>query len=255
MNVDNIKSNLKNNMNKVNDKVKEVKENLYKVKEKVKEKVISVHHQNKFIIPLILSIILIIIILIIYFNYKKNRKNNPSFFTTPLSGKNNIILNESEVFPNGRRGSPYNLTYHLFIYIKDWNYQYGITKEIFQKGNSLNMCPGLYLSPKLNNILVKIKTNNGIKNIKVKDIEINRWFHLAIVIDNLSVTIYHNGNVISNNVLPSVCVINNDDLIINGNGGFNGLIYNLCIINKVLSSKEILKLSKKKPPTNAKYFK
>ena len=208
------------------------------------------------LIMIIVSILVVIIILGYVFKHKSHKRHNPIFFKKPLSGRKKYVLSESKVFPMGKKGERYNLTYHLFLYIKDWNYLYGITKEIFQKGDSDSMAPGLYLDPVVNNIIVKVKTqNSGIQTFKVENIDINRWFHFAIVIHDLQVTLYHNGKVISNNLIPSLLHINNDPLTFNENGGFSGLIYNLGVVNKALGNKEIYALSKKKPPTNSKYFK
>ena len=98
-----------------------------------------------------LGVLVLIIILYIYF---KNRNAPKIFYTTPTNGKVKQVLTASDIQSRNTVLNKNNLTYHLFLYIKDWNYLYGFTKEILEKGEAQKACPGLYLDPKINSIII-----------------------------------------------------------------------------------------------------
>ena len=212
-------------------------------------------HSRKFIFLLIISLLLIFLI---YWRKQHSHNiltHNLLFYNKfPINAKEMIELTDNKIHPYGKIGNQYRFTYHLFIYIFDWKYHYGLIKNVFIKGRGENACPGLYLSPEINNGFIIIHTEQGNIKFIINDIEINKWVHIGICVRELEVDIYYNGLIQSNNVLPALCKINNDPIVIASDHGFNGLIYKFGYSHKSYTPKQMRKVSKSSVITNSKYF-
>ena len=90
--------------------------------------------------------------------------------------------------------------------------------------------------------------NSLIKNI-------NKWFHFAIVVQQLQVDLYYNGKLYNSSILESLPKYENDDIIICNDNGFAGLVYDFRIYYRPLVHSEIYTLSRSNPPISKKYFK
>ena len=219
-----------------------------------KIKAISQHVKNsKGLIITIISVIIIVIIVIVI-QVKRNRdyhRIRPVFCTSPTSCKTVETFSPQFIKP---LGSIYQFTFHFFIYINSYSYQYGVLKEVFSKGESDYACPAFWLAPKVNDGIFNIMTGNGMKTFTIKNIDIKRWCHIAICVKDGEADIYYRGKLAYTGILGDFCKINEDVLYIGRDGGFDGLIYKLSYNPKFLSPREVAKLASETPPTNNKYF-
>ena len=73
----------------------------------------------------------------------------------------------------------------------------------------------------------------------LKDIPVQRWVHLVIVVINRTIDVYMNGKLRRSCTLENVPRFNKGDLYINQDGGFNGQVSDFLYSNKGLSANEI----------------
>jgi len=102
------------------------------------------------------------------------------------------------------------LTFSGWFYIKDLDYRYSKPKHLFHVGDAdaRNVTPGIWLHPKNNDLLIRIHTHNRDntslnpeinlkvdKNCNIENIKVQRWNHLAVVLQNKTLDVYINGQL------------------------------------------------------------
>jgi hypothetical protein len=152
-------------------------------------------------------------------------------------------------------------TWSVWIYINSL-YNSGVEgqyRHIFHKGNSKlqsngtnfpNNCPGLYIAPNTNSLVLMMNTYENInEDITVPDIPINKWVNVIIRCQNKTLDIYVNGSIIRSLELQGVPKQNYGDVFVAMNGGFNGYISNLWYFNHALGTSAIQSLAQGGPNT------
>jgi hypothetical protein len=143
-----------------------------------------------------------------------------------------------------------NFTYSVWIYIDDWNYQYGQDKIIFGRmsgdtSTALSPCPVLSLSPLQNNLEIAIDVFPGVttpitsttgstgstgsngpsivdKTI-IPNIPIQAWVNIIMSVNGRSMDIYLDGKLVRTALLKGIANIDStQSLYITPNGGFSG---------------------------------
>lgn len=109
---------------------------------------------------------------------------------------------------------------------------------------SVNNGPGLYLvsGSKNSSIMVVMDTVDTLlptQTLKVKDVPINKWFHVAIRMENTMLDIYVNGTIAARQMLAAVPKQNYNDVNVCQNGGFSGNLSNLRYFSTALSASNI----------------
>jgi len=133
-------------------------------------------------------------------------------------------------------------------------------RHIFHKG-SFNInddgineplnCPGLYLKPNTNTLLLIMNSYDNIKEeIEIKEIPLNKWINVIIVCKNKQVDVYINGTLIRRHVMTSVPKQNYEKIYIALNGGFPGYISSLRYFDSVLSAYKIDQIVDQGPNLN-----
>tara|TARA_B100000524_G_scaffold337744_2_gene228648 strand:- start:5239 stop:5994 length:756 start_codon:yes stop_codon:yes gene_type:complete len=176
-------------------------------------------------IGLIVSILIVILILIYYKNLRKYLRVNPVFLKNPMDARNYLnVDNNILVKPL------YNnkLSFHFWMYVDNLTYHYGLYKNIFTKGSkgikSRNQCPGLYISPKTNDITLIVSTKLKNDFFKIENFPLRKWFSIGIVIDGIHLDVYKNGLLEYSKNLSAQIRSNIGDLHIAQYGGYRGLI-------------------------------
>ncbi len=137
----------------------------------------------------------------------------------------------------------------------------GSYKHVFHKGNDdfktvgdlkginyPNNSPGLYFTPKNNNMVVVINTfDNIVERVLIENIPLNKWYHVTIRVEGQNVDVYVNGTIVNRHVLRNVIRQNYDKVYMSMNGGFGGYTSNLWYYDYGLSTSEILSLVDKGP--------
>lgn len=191
---------------------------------------------------------LIVVITLILYKLRQIRiynKKNPVFFP---DGKK---ATEEQVIPGNKIYNPvhgYEFTIFTWLYVNNIDYKYGAYKHVLTKGenqidiwNNRNQCPSMWLDPKENNISIVISTSKGNEYVKIEDYPLRKWFSVAVVVRNMNVESYLNGKLHTTKTLSAKPKINNGDLYVNLDNGFDGLVGTVASFVTPLSPIEIVK--------------
>lgn len=206
-------------------------------------------------------IIFIIVLIILWYFYNKYifkcltlSPKIPGFIKffpeKPNFGKDRLEISVYQ--KNDNMSDNYSYTISCFIYLLDWKYKYYKNKDFLKKGNK---SIEIYLEKEFNNLIFKIFHTSGSEEFTIKNVDINRWFHFMVGVQNEQVDLYYNGKLYSSHVLPNLPKMNNNNIILCDNGGFNGLMYDFKYIEKPISLSTVENWSSKKLPLNQKFFK
>lgn len=209
-----------------------------------------------------LIIVIIIVIIILWnlfnlyifkcnnYNFKKISGILRNFPDKPHFAKEKLEINIYQKNDDSKTNNKYTIS--GFIYLIDWKYRYFKNKDFLKKGdNSIE----IYLEKELNNLVFKIYHTNGSQEFRLKNVDINRWFHFILIVQSEQIDIYYNGKLYSSNILDNLPKMNNNNIILCDKGGFNGLVYDFKYLENSISLSTVDKWSHKKLPLNEKFFK
>lgn len=174
------------------------------------------------------GIVILLLILLLSVKYIVNDKHT---LTELLPANEETKIAHSDMAT--RQNVSYNFTYSIWLYVNDWNYNYGNYKPIFGKyvGASTNAgkgqsyieqleschqtyssssCDSLLPSPVVtfdknnNDILIYMAGSDEIFKCKVSNIALQKWVNLTISLHKKTLDIYINGKLSKTCVLPSV---------------------------------------------------
>jgi len=161
--------------------------------------------------------------------------------------------------PNGLE-----FTWSVWINIEDYTYRQNQYKHIFHKGNDNiildgdsaglnqpNNGPGLYLTPNINDLLIKMSTfDNANEDVLIKDIPLNKWVNVIIRVIQHQVDVYINGSMVKRHILKGVPKQNYGDVFVTMNGGFSGNLSELRYFNYGLGTNHIERIVSNGPNLN-----
>ena len=165
-------------------------------------------------------------------------------------------INRSENGPSG-----IEFTWSVWLFINDLKTNNGdLYQHIFHKGNAEqdpatglnfpNNAPGLYISPKTNELTLIMNTYDNInEEVTIPNIPLHKWINIIIRCRNTNLDIYVNGIVTKSMQLLSVPKQNYGDIYVAMNGGFSGFISNLWYFDYALGTAAIHNLVKSGPNT------
>jgi hypothetical protein len=121
--------------------------------------------------------------------------------------------------------------------------------------------PGIWLSPVENNVVVIFNTQ-GTSNselITLENIDVNKWIHISVSLNNSNVSIYKNGYLEKSVILKGEPIIMKTSNIYiantgDNNNGFAGLMYKGFYSNNSLSQKQIKYLFETQKSTILDYY-
>jgi hypothetical protein len=153
------------------------------------------------------------------------------------------VPSKSAPLEDGNSGA-YGMQFWMFI--KDWNYNYGKEKHVLSRADSSNpaiMNPNVTLHPTENNLKVSISifpenaggssktepapaghsgSTDDVFVCEVPNIPIQTWFCVSITLFQRNLDIYLNGKLVKSCVLTGVPKTAVGDISLNKNGGFSG---------------------------------
>ena len=113
-----------------------------------------------------------------------------------------------------------------WFYIDDWNYKYGEPKVMLFRpdtaGGKGSFNPMVFFSPVENNITVAVNCYSSDPSqpdanqrflCDIKNINLQKWVHLGVVLNNRTLDVYINGKLTKTCMLPGVPKINNESNI------------------------------------------
>ena len=216
---------------------------------------------NKIIIVLIVGIIVFGItygVMTSYMKKKVDNRNNP----TIIKGVHDAVKplhfpqdskegNAIPILRSKNEDEGMEFTYSYWFSINDMKYKSGEWKHMFHKGNNTsfpNRAPGVWIHPKENSLRVYMNVYEKVMDyVDIKNIPINKWVHMGIILRDRFLDVYINGELIKRHSLEGIAKQNFNDLYICNFGGFSGYIAKFKYYNSALEPSQIRKLSKSKP--------
>jgi hypothetical protein len=173
-------------------------------------------------------------------------------YTQDPSQKDSVTIYRSNNASDG-----IEFTWSVWIYIENMQYNQGMYKTIFFKGNNKiqedglnypNNAPGLFIAPNTNTLVVLMNGYNEIAHeITVPDIPLNKWVNVILRLENRTFDIYINGVITRSVEFDGVVKQNYGDVFVAQNGGFQGNISNLWYYGYALGTTEIQRIANQGP--------
>lgn len=173
------------------------------------------------VVTALVSVFLVLVVgLIIYWIYQAVGKSKQGDADNPILIDGSINAFDSKntkswTLPESANSNSPSMafTYSFWMYIADWNYQYGTEKVILYKGNQqsgANPSPRIALDATENTLHIKMTD----QSCSVRNIPLQKWVHVAYVLDNRVSDVYINGKLERSCILPGVPRLNNADLVL-----------------------------------------
>ena len=113
-----------------------------------------------------------------------------------------------------------DFTYSIWIYIKDWNYNYGVKKYIFKReediasGETSSPRVNLYLGSVDNSLTIELATDTGNDPVEctVNNIPIQRWVNITFSMSTKALDVYINGKLIKTKAYTNLPLIPTNDI-------------------------------------------
>jgi hypothetical protein len=173
------------------------------------------------------------------------------------------------IYPSVNAPSGLEFSYSCFLMLDKTTFQGNASglRHIFHKGSPVYkplMCPGVFVRNDDNTLVIYMnEANHWDTFCEIPNIPIGKWFHLAIVVRNMNMDIYINGNVTLRKTLSSVPKQNFGDIYVfktehfkdtspdplNVLGSATGLISALQYTGYALNYEQIDKLIRAGPST------
>jgi hypothetical protein len=135
-------------------------------------------------------------------------------------------VNSKTILPSVNAPSGLEFSYSCYLYISDKTFETASNglKHIFHKGSSQYkplLCPGVFMKSSDNTLVVYMNEVDSWKsNCEIKGFPVNKWVHLVIVVRNMNVDIFVNGNIAQRMVLDSIPKQNYGDVYVFKNQKF-----------------------------------
>ena len=171
--------------------------------------------------------------------------------TNDIDGRIGFVYNNPLKLSKPSR--PYSCTFCFWLYLRsmsnmqetETNYILSYDMETIEGVNTpyLNVIYGDVDDTKLNQITVTFKNmEDTSEHIVVKDIELQKWLCIQIVMRDVIVDFYMNGELVKSKTLGYVPILSNKGtLTVGKENGFNGIMTNLTYYNYNLDDTELNK--------------
>jgi len=175
--------------------------------------------------------------------------NNPMIINGILEGNVNKTITTDPslkssipILRSNNQKTGLEFTWSTWLFVKNIRQDIPLN-HIFNKGtNDYNdeglatmNCPGLYLTQNASLKIIVDSTDNTENMLEVPNIPFNKWFHVAIRVENTILDVYINGTLTERRISTSVPRQNFYDIQICQKGGFQGQLSNLQYYNSALS--------------------
>tara|TARA_X000000950_G_scaffold285309_2_gene390882 strand:- start:1675 stop:2511 length:837 start_codon:yes stop_codon:yes gene_type:complete len=202
-------------------------------------------------------ILLVVLFCVIFymFYYSKLFDTSTELVTGITDADVHTVINSDDL-------STYQNNYSItgWFYIDDWNYKYGEAKVFLQRPdqedgeNSFN--PMIFFNNTENNVTIAVDCYSSQSDYEaerffctINNINLQKWVHLGVVINNRTLDVYINGKLTKTCMLPGVPKVNNDSNIdvtpgnnidnLNDNPGFKGYTSNILFFPKDLTPQQV----------------
>lgn len=217
-----------------------------------------------FIVLVLIVFMFLLKILMGLVGYLFTPKANPYLVSGILNGNQTVtitqdpsLLTSIEILRSNDRNKGIEFTWSTWLKLNTPTDARSV-QTIFVKGNNTydaSYCitngPGMYITPKTDSSAVQYDMdvlmdvisddlgNQTYEKVKVPNIPMNKWVHIAIRIQNLTLDVYINGTIAKRHNLSKLPKQNSSDVIVCGNSGFLGSLSDLRYFSYALNVFEI----------------
>jgi hypothetical protein len=192
---------------------------------------------GKVIFFVVLLLIIALIIYLVYYAVQANKSASSNVLVVVNDVIDAMVARPSVQLPQVTQGM--NQSISTWIYIKDWNYNFGQYKNILWIGNpsqdganqsTSRHSPSLWIYPLTNSLKVVTSTSatSGVESCDIQNIPLMSWVNITYVLNNRTVNIYINGLLERSCALQGIPQIANDPIYMttgsSSSAGFYGKI-------------------------------
>ena len=156
------------------------------------------------------------------------------FHKLPLFRSYNLIVNEpqradvsyviqSDTLMDNKKPGPF--TTSMWIYIEDWNQNYGEQKSIFKRVDGTDVLQEIKLAENTNDLIIDIK---GEDITTIQNINLQKWVNITVAVTHRNMDVYINGKLVRSKVFDTPIIFNENkdkNITICEDGiGFDGYI-------------------------------
>ena len=180
------------------------------------------------LIKIIGVILLLYIVGLILVTYIGMMRNYPILIKKETSTLNTITI-PADKLPLSDVDGGLSWTFVSWLYIEDWNYRFGQKKAIMNWGDNMIM----YFDEKSNDLHIDVLTlpSGKVETLVFKDVPLQRWFSLIVVLDGRNLDLFVDGQLVANKFLSEVPYYFSEILTLFQDGGFRGKIGYLQYMN------------------------
>lgn len=209
----------------------------------------------KLIIIVIISVLILIGVLAYvskrFGNLFKSKKKPIVFYKNGKSTDMFDIISDSK----SRLTLNNELSISLFIKIDEWYENFNKWKHVLHKGTSIDSTkyikwdtpkyqhPGIWLTPKINNLRVVLTTYDEYKfkkiYVDIDNVPIGRYFHIVVTIDKDLISVFLDGRLVKNRIIKGIPMLTVGNTYVNPTFTYKGFIKSLQFFNRVISVEEI----------------
>lgn len=211
-------------------------------------------------------ILLVLVVFLILFNlgvsivgYFSEPSPDPYIINGMIDGNMSKVIpqdpkqtNAIPIYRSNDQSKGMEFTWSSWLYLSDLGKEAGKYQHVFSKGDgnidsntnlsTVNNGPGLYISPmdnKLHIIMNTVSSTDPNTTIDIDNIPIQKWFHVALRLQNTILDVYVNGVVVNRLLLNNTPKQNYGNVYVCQNGGFSGKLSNLRYYSRALNVFEI----------------
>jgi hypothetical protein len=211
-------------------------------------------------------ILLVLVVFLILFNlgvsivgYFSEPSADPYIVNGMIDGNMSKVVpqdpkqtNAIPIYRSNDQSKGMEFTWSSWLYLSDLGKDAGKYQHVFSKGDgnidsntnlsTVNNGPGVYISPmdnKLHIIMNTVSSTDPNTTIDIDNIPIQKWFHVALRLQNTVLDVYVNGVVVNRLLLNNTPKQNYGNVYVCQNGGFSGKLSNLRYYSRALNVFEI----------------
>jgi hypothetical protein len=211
-------------------------------------------------------ILLVLVVFLILFNlgvsivgYFSEPSPDPYIINGMIDGNVSKVVpqdpkqtNAIPIYRSNDQSKGMEFTWSSWLYLSDLGKAAGKYQHVFSKGDgnidsntnlsTVNNGPGVYISPmdnKLHIIMNTVSSTDQNTTIDIDNIPIQKWFHVALRLQNTVLDVYVNGVVVNRLLLNNTPKQNYGNVYVCQNGGFSGKLSNLRYYSRALNVFEI----------------
>jgi hypothetical protein len=196
----------------------------------------------------------VIIIIVLYVVYSFFFKDHTSANLVGMHNAKQQLRIEGSTIPGN--ASSIDFTFSIWVYVNDWNYQYGEKKHILVRGNKAltgERSPVMYFDPNTNDVNITVncypktgsKSSPGtLSHCKISNVPIQKWTHILFTTNNKTLDTYLDGKLVRTCVLSGVPKMDKKAPLFltpgkEGAKGFSGYTSKLRYYSRTLNPREV----------------